>query len=283
MSYRVASRLAVATIVLGLAGASFSLAQSRTDPKARAPLAFDVVSVKPSEPGTPGVGIQPMSKGQGYRVGGVPIRLMIELMYKITDSQIAGGPKWMDTDQWDIEAKAEKQSTLDELHEMFQTMLAQRFHLEFHKEKREIPAYVLSVDKSGSKLKENDSPDNFEIPIRGNGRISVGPGGIAIKILGVRTPMVYFTWWLSQQLDNVPVVDQTGLDKFYDFTLAFLRPLPPGVTPRLNGGDIPASPDGDALPPLEVALREQLGLKMEKRKAPADVFVIDRLEKPDAN
>lgn len=191
----------------------------------------------------------------------------------------------MGTDQWDIEAKAEHASTLDQLHEMFQTMLADRFQLKFHKEKREISAYVLSVDKSDSKLKQNDGPDTFQIPIRGAGRAVVGPKGITLKILGVRAPMVYFTWWMSQQLNDVPVVDQTGLDRFYDFTLEYQRELPPGFAERA-GGDLPATAAADnapAAPPLDVALREQLGLKLEKRKAQVDVFVIDRLEKPDAN
>ena len=285
MVYRIASRLAIAlTAASALASATFILAQTLSETKGTAPLAFDVISVKPSQPGSPGVGIQPMSSGQGYRVGGVPVRLMIKLMYKITDSQIVGGPKWMDTDQWDIEAKAEHASTLDQLHEMFQSMLADRFQLKFHQEKREISAYVLSVDKSGSKLKQNDGPDTFEIPIRGAGRAVVGPGGITLKILGVRAPMVYFTWWLSQQLSDVPVVDQTGLDRFYDFTLEYQRELPPGFAERAGEATAPAGADGvPAGAPLDVALREQLGLKLEKRKAQADVFVIDRLEKPGAN
>jgi uncharacterized protein (TIGR03435 family) len=285
MEYRSASRSAIAlTAAIGLASATFILGQSPADTKDKAALAFDVTSVKPSQPGSPGIGIQPMSSGQGYRVGGVPVRLMIKLMYKITDSQIVGGPKWMDTDQWDIEAKAEHASTLDQLHEMFQSMLADRFQLKFHKEKREIPAYVLSVDKSGSKLKQNNSPDTFEIPIRGAGPAMVGPGGITLKVLGVRAPMAYFTWWLSQQLSDVPVVDQTGLDRFYDFTLEFQRELPPGFAERAGAAPAPGGADGiPAGAPLDVALRQQLGLKLEKRKAKADVFVIDRLEKPDAN
>ena len=245
-----------------------------------------VISVKPSEPGLPGRGIQPMSSGQGYIVGGVPVRLMIKLMYKITDSQIVGGPKWMDTDLWDIQAKADRKYTLDELHIMFQTMLADRFKLQFHKEKKEIPAYVLSVDKSGSKLKVNDGPDTFEIPIRGTGeRMAVGPNGFLQKVLGVRAPMIYFTWFLSQRLNDLPVVDQTGLDGFYDFTLEWLQELPAGMAERLGAAPPAASgaDNGPTGPTLAVALREQLGLKLEKRKAPADVFVIDRAEKPDAN
>jgi uncharacterized protein (TIGR03435 family) len=285
MEYRSASRSAIAlTAAIGLASATFILGQSPADTKDKAALAFDVTSVKPSQPGSPGIGIQPMSSGQGYRVGGVPVRLMIKLMYKITDSQIVGGPKWMDTDQWDIEAKAAHASTLDQLHEMFQSMLADRFQLKFHKEKREIPAYVLSVDKSGSKLKQNDSPDTFEIPIRGAGPAVIGPGGITLKILGVRAPMVYFTWWLSQQLSDIPVVDQTGLNRFYDFSLEFQRELPPGFAERAGAAPAPAGADSvPAGAPLAVALREQLGLRLERRKAQADVFVIDRLEKPDAN
>jgi uncharacterized protein (TIGR03435 family) len=276
----------ILTAAIGLA---FSISgQPQSETKGKAPLAFDVISVKPSQPGVPGIGIQPMSSGQGYRVGGVPVRLMIKLMYKITDSQIAGGPKWMDTDLWDIEAKADHTYTLDQLHEMFQTMLADRFKLQFHREKKEIPAYVLSVDKSGSKLKLNESPDPFEIPIKGaGGRMAIGPGGITTKIIGTRVPMVYFTWYLSQRLNDIPVVDQTGLDRFYDFTLDWMQELPPGfATGRGEAGSpLPSlaadgAPEG---PTLVVALREQLGLKLEKRKAPADVFVIDRVEKPDAN
>src|SRR5580698_8611809 len=183
MEHRIAGPLAIAAVAaMALATAPFILGQSQTDTKDRAPLSFAVISVKPFQPGSPGLGIQPMSSGQGYRVGGVPVRLMIKLMYKITDSQIVGGPKWMDTDLWDIEAKAAHASTLDQLHEMFQSMLADRFQLKFHKEKREISAYVLSVDKAGSKLKQNDGPDTFEIPIRGaGGRMVVGPGGITLK------------------------------------------------------------------------------------------------------
>jgi uncharacterized protein (TIGR03435 family) len=168
---------------------------------------------------------------------------------------------------------------------MFQTMLADRFKLQFHREKKEMPAYVLSIDKSGSKLKVNENPDTFVIPIMPDGRASVGPGGIMMKITAIRCPMVYFTWFLSQTLRDDPVVDQTGLAGFYDFKVEWLQELPPGMAERA-GAAPPAAAGADtgpAGPTLAVALREQLGLKLEKRKAPADVFVIDRAEKPEAN
>jgi uncharacterized protein (TIGR03435 family) len=208
---------------------------------------------------------------------------MIKLMYKVTDSQIVGGPKWMDTELWDIEAKAEHPSTLDQLHEMFQTMLADRFKLRFHREKREISAYVLTIDQSGSKLKVNDSPDAFDFPIKpAPGRPPIGPNGVLLKIVGNRVPMSYFTWTLSGYLQNVPVVDKTGLDQFYDFKLEWLQELPPQVAARAaeSASFSESGPDGPTLPE---ALREQLGLKLERRKAPAEVCVIDRVEKPEAN
>ena len=102
-----------------------------------APLAFEVASVKPSKPGERGGGIRPLPGGQTYVATNVPLRLMIKLMYKITDSQR------INTDLYDIQAKADRPSNLDDLHVMFQTRLADRFKLEFHRETRELPAFVL--------------------------------------------------------------------------------------------------------------------------------------------
>jgi uncharacterized protein (TIGR03435 family) len=263
-------------LTLGLVNAPRGLAQS-------APLAFEVASVKPDPPDARGAGIHPMPNGQGYTARAVPLRLIVKLMYKITDGQIVGGPKWMDTDLWDIEAKAEHPSTLDQLHEMFQTLLADRFKLQFHRDTREISAYVLTVDKSGSKLKVNDSPDPFDFPIKpAPGRPPVGPAGVLLKIVGNRVPMSYFTWTLSGYLNNVSVVDKTGLDRFYDLELQWLQELPPQAAAKAteSASFAESGPDG---PALSDALREQLGLKLERRKAPAEVFVIDRAEKPEAN
>ena len=94
------------------------------------PLAFDVASVKPSNPGGRGLMlIRPMPGGQTYIARNVPLRMMITAMYRITDSQIAGGPDWIDTEHYDIDAKAERPSTLEQLHEMFRTLLSDRFQL----------------------------------------------------------------------------------------------------------------------------------------------------------
>jgi len=165
------------------------------------PLAFEVASIKPSKPGSAGGGVRPLPGGQTYIAGNVPLRLIIKLMYKITDSQIVGGPSWIDTELWDVEAKAARPSTLDQLHEMFQTLLAERFKLQFHRETREMRAYVLTVDKGGSKLKLSQAQEPFDIPIK--------PAGSG-KMIGTRVPMSYLCWVLSQFL-NTPVMDRTGL------------------------------------------------------------------------
>src|SRR5271157_2425946 len=100
-------------------------------------LTFEVASIKPVKPGGRGGGIKPMSAGQGYIAEGVPVNLIINLMYKVPVKQITGGPAWLDTDLWDIQAKADHSYNLDDLHTMFQNLLADEFKLKFHKETKE--------------------------------------------------------------------------------------------------------------------------------------------------
>lgn len=233
-------------------------------------LTFEVASIKPMKPGGPRGGIHASPGGQTYITEGAPVKLMISLMYKIPIRQIAGGPGWLDDQGFDIEAKADHSYNLDDLHTMFQNLLADEFKLKFHKEIREGNVYSLTIDKSGLKMKLNESGEPYKVPIQG-----AGPG----KVNGTRVPMVYLCWWLSQvlQRDERPVVNNTGLDQNYDFTLAFMPDLPPGV-------------DRDKLPPemleqptIFTALKEQLGLKLEAQKGPVEFYVIDHVEKPAEN
>jgi uncharacterized protein (TIGR03435 family) len=246
---RFTRRLRLATCAL-LAFAAAASAADKT-------LAFEVASVKPTHGDSPGGGIRAMPGGQTYLATGATLRLMIMLMYKVSDRQLAGGPSWMNFDRWDVNAKAERPSSLDQLHQMFQTLLADRFQLRFHTETREMTAYVLTLDKSGSKMKRNPSPEPFDFPLK-----PTGPG----KFVPNHLDMKYFCWWLGQPL-QAPVVNQTGLDGFYDFTLE--------VPPPENGRPDPSD--------TFAAMREQLGLKMEMRKAPVAVMVIDRAERPGEN
>ena len=213
-----------------------------------------------------------MPGGQTYVATNIPLRLMMMSVYRISDSQIVGEPNWMDTEPWDVDAKAEYPSRLDQLHEMFQTLLADRFKLRFHRESKEIVSYVLSVDKSGSKLTPGDPKDAFDIPMK--------PGERPGETIGLSVQMSYLCWRLSLQL-NTPVVNQTGLDGYYNFTLVLPPPPPlqrldtPGLAPAAGGSDLAAD--------LSTALRQQLGLKLESRKTSVEVFVIDHVERPTDN
>lgn len=234
-------------------------------------LTFDVASIKPTKfDPQAGGGIKALPNAREYVAQQAPVKLMIALMYKIPMRQITGGPDWINTDVWDIDAKCDQPHTLDELHTMYKNMLADEFKLKFHIETKEGNMFGLSVDKSGLKMKPNDSPETWEIPITGAGFATFN---------GKRVNMEYLTWFLGQVLQNDerPVVDLTGLKGYYDFKLSFMPELPPNV----NRENLP--PDAQDRPSIFDALKQQLGLKLESQKGPVPYMVVDRLEKPAGN
>jgi len=247
-------------------------AQELAVPPAGSPrLTFDVISIHPAKGPVPG---QPcftksLQGGDGYQVRCMVVKNMMSLMYKIPERQITGAPAWLSDERFDIDAKADKVYSLDDLHTMFQSMLADRFGLKFHTEKKEGNIYALTIDSSGLKMKPNTDPEPFQIPLMGS------PAGLT----GTRVPMQYLCWQLGQflQNDERPVINMTGLTGNYDFKLVFLGELPPGF-------------DKDQLPPevrdrpnLFTALREQLGLKLTAQKGPVTYIVIDHIDKPSEN
>src|SRR5208282_3319642 len=120
--------------------------------------------------------------------------------------------------RYDIQAKAAKPASLEDLHVMFQALLADRFKLQFHREMRTVTTLALVVDKP-SKMKRNEDQESFDIPIK-----PTAP----FKSTATRASMTYLSWYLSQALDR-PVIDRTGLPGFYDFTLGYVPELPPGA------------------------------------------------------
>jgi uncharacterized protein (TIGR03435 family) len=233
-------------------------------------LTFEVSRIKPTPAGAQGGQISPLPGGQTYEARGATVKLMMSLMYKIPMGKISGGPAWFENDRWDIDAKAAHASSLDDLHVMFQNLLADEFKLKFHKEVKEGPVYALVMDKGGSKMKVNTTEDAFKIPMRGDRGVTTG----------TRVPMEYFSWWLGTAplaRDGRPVIDKTGLTGFYDFTLAFLPDLPPGFDQK----ELP--PGMAERPDLFTALKEQLGLRLEAQKGPVNYYVIDSVEKPAEN
>jgi len=229
-------------------------------------LVFDVASVKPAAPGQRGGIIRQMPGGQRYIANNIPLRLIMTVAYSVTDRQISGGPSWVGTDPFDIDAKSAKPASPDDLHTMLANLIEERFQLKIRHEQRELPIYELVVDKGGPKLKEHDPADLDHPPMGGT------PGGME----GTNVTMNYFAFTLSRNLDR-NVIDKTGLMARYDLKLEFARELPPGVErPGGNG------PVGDG-PTIFTALREQLGLKLVPAKGPVDFLVIEHAEKPAEN
>jgi uncharacterized protein (TIGR03435 family) len=236
--------------------------------------AFEVAAIKPSDPAARNNGcfMKGQPGGQTFVGRCITARLLIAYSYKIIDSQLVGGPGWLDTELYDFDAKADHSLTRAELAPVLQTMLAERFKLQFHRETRTMPSLALSVDKAGAKMKANDGPNEWEIAI------TSAPGASVPKFKGTRCPMSYLSWWVAQRMKR-PVVDETGLDGFWGFTLEF---VPDGLGEGRKG------PNGEPMPGLDgpnlpTALRQQLGLKLETEKGPIDVYVIGHVEKATAN
>lgn len=261
---------AAAALAAGLTGWGYAQ-QAVTEKKP--PLVFEVASVKPTPPDERRGIVHPMAANQGYEVIGAPLRTIMTVAYTVTDRQISGGPDWVNTDRWNIEAKAERQGTSDELHDALARLLEDRFQLKLRREVRELPAYVLSVDKKGVKMPVHDAADLKHDPI--GGRFQDGE----LHLSGQNVPMSYFAFFLSRVLP-LNVVDKTGLTDRYDVEFQYVPELPAGARPGPDGGAPPPASNG---PDLFTALREQLGLRLEKGKASVEYLVIEHVEKPSAN
>ncbi|HUA18168.1 MAG TPA: TIGR03435 family protein [Bryobacteraceae bacterium] len=247
---------------------------AQTPAQIPADLQFEVASLKPSNGTAEGSGIRPAPGGERYEARNCTIRMMIQVAYRVKAEQIVGGPAWLDTDRFDMDAKAEKPSSADELHVMLVNMLVDRLRLKFHHEKREMPIYALTVGGAGTKLKPHQAAnggdpwiDQTEVPF------------LHVKMKAMYAPMDYFAFRLSLLMDR-PVVDFTDLQGGYDFSLEFTRDLPPGfpVGAKINGEE----PDTSG-PTVFAAVERQLGLQLKARKGPADVVVIDQAERPTDN
>ena len=200
--------------------------------------------------------------------------MIMTVAYSVTPRQIAGGPGWVNTDRWNIEAKAERRSTSDKLHDALARLLEDRFKLKVRRETRELPCYFLTVDKKGSKMPVHDSTDLVHEPFTG----ARGRGGIP-GFSAKNATMNYFAFFLSRILD-LNVIDRTNLPEHYDVDFQF---VPDRSAIRANespGAEAPPQADGVD---IFTALREQLGLRLEKGKGPVEYLVIEHVEKPSEN
>jgi uncharacterized protein (TIGR03435 family) len=243
---------------------------------ADANLVFDVATIKPSNPANPGRSILVGRGGSNlFTTTNTTLNDLLTFAYDIHLRQIVGGPSWLESERFDITAKPESEGipNATQLRAMVQKLLAERFSLAFHSEKREMPAYVITIGKEGPKLTKNESGGN--LPGFG-GR---GPGAVVVR----NSSMVEFAGFLQARILDRPVVDQTGVTGKFDFTLEW-RPDLSQAGPAAPGGPAPQlPPEVEARPDLFTAIQEQLGLKLESSRAPVQAYVIDKVEKPSEN
>lgn len=242
---------------------------------------FEVATIKPTPPDFRGRFIR-MESAHQFVAKGHALNTLIAAAYNLSPKAISGGPAWIDSDHYDILAKApgEVRPNLDEQMAMLRKLLADRFKLTFHREQKEMSIYALTVAKSesrknGSKLKESAvSPD--DTPIGPPPLIFVVTPPV-VRLPGRYATMAELASVFQRGVLDRPVVDKTGLAGRYDFDLEFT----PDET-QFSG--MLGRPPGDSpAPGLFAAIQQQLGLRLEATKGPVDVLVVDRAERPSAN
>ena len=246
-------------------------------PKAMPPDAkpkFDVVTIKPGQPNSPGKNIG--FRGREFRARNFNVNDLIGFAYGLHTMQIANGPEWFNTELFDISGvpDVEGQPSPEQMNMLMENLLADRFQLKFHYEKRELPVFALTVKGAPKMDVSKASPE-----------AGTGFGFRRLGDLTVRNmTMAQFAQWMQRSVTNRPIVDQTGLKDRYDFTLKWTPDDSQFAQFRSTGSLPQANPeDPNAPPSLSTALQEQLGLKMEPTKAMDEVMVIDHVEKPSAN
>ncbi|MEP6716409.1 MAG: TIGR03435 family protein [Terriglobia bacterium] len=232
------------------------------DPSAP-PLAFDAASVKRAPPQEMGKGFNSSMNAEPGRLRctNVTLKNYIEYAWALKDYEVTG-PDWLKDERYDITATMPAGSPPNEVLSMFQTLLNERFKLDTHKETKELSVYALVVDKNGFKLKAADGP--------GRTSISGGPKGRTMK---ANASMKRLAATLSGMVDR-PVLDMTGIPGGFNILLEWTPDETQGGPRGIDGAAADTAPG----PSIYMALHE-VGLKLEARKAPVEILVVDHAGK----
>jgi uncharacterized protein (TIGR03435 family) len=299
-----------APVVVGILNAPAIRAQPpQVAPSTAAAPAFEVASVKLStncDSGGGRSGQSPVS----FNLPCVSLRGLIRVAYSVQAGanfpsrrvDVLGGPGWLDTDRYDIFAKAAASanaSPAEMMGPMLQTLLEERFKVKVHKEARDAPVYELTVAKNNPKLQPskegscvpmdlNNLPQNVKpgdpMPkFCGGGGGKLMDGGLIQDWYGVS--MAELAGRMLPSYVDRPVIDKTGLTGRFDVHLEFAPDNAMSRTGavRLNGVDSPAPSTDTTEPSIFTALQEQLGLKLSPAKGSVEVIAVDHAEKPSAN
>ncbi|MDE3105375.1 MAG: TIGR03435 family protein, partial [Acidobacteriota bacterium] len=243
---------------------------------------FDIATIKPSAPQTKLSVL--FAPGGRLVINHATLRFLIKIAYDVGDDQITGEPAWMDTQRFDIEGKPdtpfggdphnmttdERRVFQEQVRLRLQSLLADRFKLVFHTQSKDVPIYALIIDKSGPKM-EVAVGSNVPNDIHG------GRG----EVIATSANMETLARFLGEQSGR-PVFDMTGLKNNYKFRLEWTPDTSQalGVPDATSNSQALADPTGTS---LFTAVQQQLGLKLQARKAPADLLTIDSANRPVEN
>lgn len=289
---------------------------------------FEVISIKPSAPASSFGGGG--TDGDRYVMHGTTLKILLQIAYRtpapdgakdkalLRADQVLGGPSWIDSDHFDVEAKVGCAGGIvsdDEIQLMVQSMLEDRFQLRVHYEKRDLPVYDLVIAKGGPKLKLSQDQTRAVLPAElttlppcaappadkpavppvinsraiPRGLLFVLKNISGVTLTGTAVPIAGLAGMLQGQAGRL-VLDKTGLTELFDIDFRFSNP----PSPPIAADAVPNSP-GPAgagrqpvvtesnVPELFTAIEEQLGLRLESGKAPLDVLVIDSVSRPSEN
>jgi uncharacterized protein (TIGR03435 family) len=257
---------------------------------------FEVAAIKPSLERR-FISIRPLP---GRLTANSPVRVLMQNAYTVQPFQIIGGPDWMGSDYYEIDAKPPGEASRAQMFLMLQSLLEDRFQLKIHRETKELPVYQLTTSRGGAKLaspKEGSCvppvtglvtdlrpggrvqpPNPGQPPAAPCGAVNVMLAPAGARMMGGNVAMAEFTRVLSTALGRT-VIDKTGFTAHFDVQLNF---VPDETTAALPSPPPGAQPDGNN-PSILVALQEQLGLRLESAKGPVDVIVVDGVERPTEN
>ncbi len=224
---------------------------------------FEVASIKPNKSGRPTVQGNQLSFLPGGRFTATDVTLvdLIVQAYPTRRIQMRGGPEWIDGERWDVVAKAaaaEGEVTREQWAPLLQTLLEDRFKLKLHVEDKESQVYVLVVAKGPAKMQESKPEDE-------RGAVQGEHGAMSFK----RMPVVGLVNTLANALHE-PVIDGTGITGLFNFSVNPMEFATPGRT-------------DESYADLFLRAVESLGFKLEKRKMPLAITVVDHAEKPSDN
>jgi uncharacterized protein (TIGR03435 family) len=253
------------TLTRATPATAWTIPEPLPPPKTMAADAQPKVEVATIKPAKPGGGFSILVNRSGLlTTTDTSLSDLIKFAYDLHPRQITGGPGWVESEKYDVTVKADTPGIPNgkQLKTIMQQLLAERFQLTFHLDKKELSVYAISVAKGGAKITKSDNAGS--LPGFGG-----GPRGLTVR----NATIAEFGHMMQANILDRPVVDQTGFGTTrYDFSLKW-TPDGPQAQPAAD----------DAPPDLFAAFQQQLGLRLESTKAPVDVLVVDKVEKPSAN